>query len=110
VGGFGLDDVAPRLRDAGLGAGTAGGILSELRLDDVAGQLGQDLALRHRIAFLDQHLGDAVTLDLRSDQDFLARHECAGDDRLLGEFALDRAQHRDRGSRLRRLRPRRRGR
>ena len=62
------------------------------------------------VAFLDQHLGDAVALDLGRDQDLLARNERAGDDRALDEIALGGADDRDgwcgRGVRLRRLRER----
>ena len=71
-GRFGLLDIVLRLGDGGGSLVDAGLLLRDLPVDQVARQPRHDLAAFDASPFLDQDLGDAVAVDLRRDQDFVA--------------------------------------
>ena len=96
--GLGLYDLALGLDDRGLGLGDDGEVRGFLRLDHLAREPGEDLALLDPGSLLDEELGDAETLDLGRHQDLVAGDQGPGHDGFLDEFAPESGHHGHGGS------------
>ncbi len=98
---IGLDDLALRARDGGGRTRDCGVVLGDLRFHRLGDEHGQHVALLDAVALVHLELEDAQALDLRRDQDLLARDEGAGHEDGLDKILRGHRHDRDSGRQAR---------
>jgi hypothetical protein len=93
--GFGLHDLGARLRNRGRRALQLGRVLGQLRVEQIARQAREHLALHDHAAFVGEHVDDANPVVLGEDEHVFAGYERAGHAQPVHEFAVGGRDDRD---------------
>jgi hypothetical protein len=90
---FGLHDGRLGLGNCRGGARNGGRVLGDLRVERIGYQASQHIAPLHAHTLIRKHLGDAQSLDLRSDQNLFAGYQRTGGEHGLSEVSRADARH-----------------